>query len=144
MSVAAKHGKETKKPFSLEFYNSSNLLFFVTSQNSWMNILFVVQKRIKPTNSRLLRTPDHLSRMLPQTTHFWPQNMSCLHPIRTCFFFATCTHLDATNGTTKNKIVIMNYIYPFILTKILNTGASNPIEDTVCSYFSHKWLIFPQ
>ena len=85
--------------------------FCVTSKNSqWMNILFVVQKQ----SSRQTATyfaQDHLSRMPPETSHFWWQSMSCLHTIRTCSL-ATCTHLDATNGT--NETQILNCI-PFYL-----------------------------
>ena len=36
---------------------------------------------------------------LHQTSNVWRQNMSCLHPIRTCFFL-TYTLLDATDGIT--------------------------------------------
>ena len=34
---------------------------------------------------------------LLQTSNVWRQNMSCLHPIRTCFSLP-CTRLDATDG----------------------------------------------
>ena len=33
-----------------------------------------------------------------QTSNVWRQNMSCLHPIRTCYFFVTCTRSDATDS----------------------------------------------
>ena len=45
----------------------------------------------------------------PQTSTVWRQNMSCFHPIRTCFF-VTCTRLDATNGTCdKNQTISKSY-----------------------------------
>ena len=54
------------------------------------------------------------SRLL-QTLNVWRQNMSRLHPIRTCFFL-TCTCLDATDGkldqkkhTVENIVLLMSY-----------------------------------
>ena len=76
-----------------------------------MNILLSENQSSRQTATYFVW--DHLPRAPPQTSHFWRQNMSCLHPIRTCIF-AMCTDLDATNGTTKDKIVILNCI-PFYL-----------------------------
>ena len=35
---------------------------------------------------------------------FGGKNVSRLHPIRTCFFFLTCTRLDASDDISANKI----------------------------------------
>ena len=50
-------------------------------------------------NSRLLQTLD-----------VWQQDMSCLHPIRTCFF-VSCTCLGATDG----KLPIHCYNFMVVL-----------------------------
>ena len=75
-------------------YSQLSCIFLAQKQHTCLQKLLFKSKNSKNCSAKENQIDNSC---LLQTLNVWWQNVSCLHPIKTCFFL-TCTCLDATNS----------------------------------------------
>ena len=83
----------------------------------------------------ILLSENKSSVQQPPTSNVWRQNMSCFHPIRTCFFF-TCTRLDLTDGIIIGIVIVIVITVIIIIIIYCSVITSSLLRSRSCRSYA--------